>query len=87
MDTKPKKQIVILSESMTASFAKDVVTFLMFGGLMYFNHRVLSGNGWIDAMFIAMIFMYIATKNNSQVFSGTREEAIKWMQDKDEEDK
>lgn len=85
MDTKPKKEklVVILQESLLASIIKDVLAFGMFGGLMYFNHRVLSGNGWIDFVFILIVLMYTASKNLSTVYSGPKDGAIKWLQDKE----
>lgn len=84
METKPKKQIIILNESVVASVVKDAVSFLMFGGLMYFNHQVLNGNGWIDFVFILIVFLWLASRNSSQVFSGKREDAIKWLQDSEQ---
>lgn len=84
MSDKPKKLVVILQESVIASVIKDAVSFLMFGGLMYFNHRVLNGNGWIDFIFIVIVFLWLAGRNSSQVFSGKRDEAIKWLQDKEQ---
>jgi len=76
------KLVVILNESAIASVVKDAGTFLMFGGLMYFNHRVLNGNGWIDFVFILIVFMWLSTRNSSKVFSGKRTEAIKWLEEK-----
>lgn len=85
MDTKPKKEklVVILQESLLASIVKDIFTFGMFGGLLYFNHRVLSGNGWIDFVFILIVFMYLASKNLSTVYSGPKDGAIRWLQGKE----
>jgi hypothetical protein len=83
MENKPKTTIVILSESLIASWLKDIGSFLMFGGLMYFNHKVLDGNGWIDFLFIIFIFMWLTTLKSSQVFKGNKDDAVKWLQDKE----
>jgi len=82
MDKKQDKLVVILQESVIASLIKDAGTFLLFGGLMYFNHRVLAGNGWIDFVFILIVFMWLSSRNMSKVFTGPKSEAIKWLQDK-----
>jgi hypothetical protein len=82
MDKKQDKLVVILQESVIASLIKDAGTFLLFGGLMYFNHRVLAGNGWIDFVFILIVFMGLSGRNMSKVFTGPKSEAIKWLQDK-----
>lgn len=76
------KLVVIISESVVASVAKDVITFLMFSGLMYFNHKVLSGNGWIDAIFIVFVLMWLTSLKSSQIFRGKASDAIKWLQDR-----
>lgn len=82
MEESRYKLVVILKESVIGSILKDIVTFLMFGGLMYFNHKVLSGNGWIDFLFIIFVFMWLTTLKSGQVFKGSRSEAIKWLQEK-----
>lgn len=81
-DKKNNKLIIILSESVTASIIKDIVTFLMFGGLMYFNHTVLDGNGWIDFIFIVFVYMWLAGLKSGQVFKGSKSDAIQWLNDK-----
>jgi hypothetical protein len=80
---KKEKEIIILTESVIGSIIKDIVTFLMFGGLLYFNHKVLSGNGWIDFTFIVLIFMWLSTLKLSQVFKGNRADAIEWLKYKE----
>lgn len=82
MDSKPDKLIIILNESVIASLIKDAVSFGLFFGLMYFNHRVLDGHVLIDLVFIVIVFLWIASRSTSKVFSGKRDDAIKWLQDK-----
>ncbi len=82
MESKPQKLIVILSESVTASLVKDAGTFLLFGGLMYFNHRVLSGNGWLDFLFILIVILWLSSRNLSTVYRGDKTGAVKWLEDK-----
>jgi hypothetical protein len=81
-DKKQEKLVVILKESVVASLIKDAGTFLLFGGLMYFNHKVLSGNGWIDAIFILIVIIWLSSLNLSTVYKGNVEGAIKWLGDK-----
>ena len=46
MMSKNNNEVVIINESVVGSIVKDLVTFSMFAGLLYFNHKVLSGNAW-----------------------------------------
>lgn len=80
MQDKPEKLVVIVQESVIASLIKDAGTFLLFGGLLYFNHRVLAGNGWIDFVFILIVFMWLAGRSTSKVFTGSKADAIKWLE-------
>jgi len=82
MEEKEKKLIVILNESVIGSLLKDAGSFILFGGLMLFNHTYLSGNGWIDAIFILIVILWLSTRNSARVFSGSKEDAIKWLQEK-----
>lgn len=82
MDKKQEKLIVILNESVVASVIKDAGTFLLFGGMLWFNHAYLAGNGWLDAIFVLIVVLWLAGRKSSQVFSGKKEDAIKWLQDK-----
>lgn len=83
MTQKPKKLIVILQESVASSLVKDAGTFLMFGGLMYFNHRILDGHVLIDLVFIGIVFMWLAGRNHNTVYKGSKAGAVKWLQSKD----
>jgi len=82
MEKKQEKLVIILQESVVGSIIKDAVTFLMFGGLMYFNHKVLDGNGWIDAIFILFVLMWLQGLKSGRAFSGNCEDAIKWLENK-----
>lgn len=82
MEESKYKLVVILNESVAGSVIKDAGTFLLFGGLMYFNHAVLSGNGWIDFTFIVLVFLWLSTLKSKQVFHGSTSEAIKWLKEK-----
>lgn len=84
MENKPQKLIVILQESVAASLIKDAGTFLLFGGLMYFNHRVLAGNGWLDFLFIMIVILWLSSRNLSTVYKGDKEGAIKWLKGDDD---
>ncbi len=57
--SKPEKYVIVIQESVIASVVKDAATFIMFAGLLTFNHKVLNGNGWIDAMFIMFVCLWL----------------------------
>lgn len=76
------KTIIILHEKIIESIIKDIVTFIMFAGLLYFNHRALSGSTVIDVLFILMIIAFIQSKGSKKMFFGTPQEAIKFLEKK-----
>lgn len=80
---KQEKYAVVVQESVVGSIIKDIVTFGMFAGLMYFNHQVLSGNGWIDMAFIMFVFLWLLGRSSKNVFKGTIKDAIKWLESKE----
>lgn len=81
MDSQ-NKTIIILHEKVLESIIKDVVTFIMFASLMYFNHKALSGATVIDVLFIFLVIIFIKAKSNSRLFCGTPQEAIKFLEEK-----
>lgn len=78
MDNDKIKYIVI-NESVIGSIIKDVVTFLMFAGLLLFNHWFLSGSTVIDVMFIVLTLGFLAGKRSKTRFEGTKEEVIEYL--------
>lgn len=78
---KVEKEVIILNESAVASVIKDLVTFIMFAGVMWFNHAYLGGNWLVDVVFIIFIFMWLSSLKLSQVFKGNRAEAITWLKE------
>lgn len=76
---KNEKTYIVLSESVIDSVIKDVFTFLMFAGLLYFNHKILSGSTVVDILFILLVLMFLAAKRSKWCFEGSREEAIKFL--------
>lgn len=83
METKKQeKYAVVIQESIAAAVVKDAVTFIMFAGLLYFNHSVLSGAWWIDLAFILFVFLWLSAKNSKSVFKGNVKDAIKWLESK-----
>lgn len=81
---KNKKTYIVLSESVAGSAIKDVFTFLIFAGLLYFNHKILSGSTVVDVLFILLVLMFLATKRSKRYFEGSREEAIKFLSESEE---
>jgi len=80
--SKPEKYVIVIQESVIASVVKDAATFIMFAGLLTFNHKVLSGNGWIDAIFIMFAFLWLLGRQSKYTFSGTVTSTIKWLEEK-----
>ena len=78
MDNDKTKYIVI-NESVVGSIIKEIVTFLMFAGLLLFNHWFLGGSTVIDVMFIVLTLGFLAGKRSKTRFEGTREEVIKFL--------
>ncbi len=78
------KTIIILHEKVLESIIKDIVTFLMFAGLMYFNHKVLSGATVIDVLFIFLVIISIRSKGDPRVFYVTpqEQETMKYLKEK-----
>lgn len=76
---KNEKTYIVISESVTKSVIKDVFTFLMFAGLLYFNHKVLSGSTLIDVLFILLVLMFLTAKRGKRYFEGSKEETIKFL--------
>lgn len=78
--SKPQREVIILEESVPKSLLKDTFTFVMFAGLMYFNHAVLSGSTLIDVIFLLIVVMWLAGRASGRVFKGTPEDAAKWLE-------
>ena len=76
------QKIIVIHETIIESIIKDAVTFLMFAGLMYFNHKALSGATVIDVLFIFLVIIFIQAKGNPRLFYGTPQEAIKFLEEK-----
>lgn len=76
------KTVIILHEKIIESIIKDIVTFIMFASLMYFNHKVLSGSTVVDVLFIFLVIVFIQSKCSKKLFFGTPQEAIKFLKEK-----
>lgn len=73
---KNEKIIVIINESVIGSIVKDVFTFGMFAGLLWFNHAYLSGSTFIDFLFILCVILFLAGRSSKNIFRGNKAEAI-----------
>lgn len=80
MESKQEKLVVIVNESVIGGLVKDVGTFALFAGLLYFNHKVLSGSLLVDVLFILMVMFFLIGKSSRRVFKGSKQEAIKWLE-------
>ena len=83
MDNDKIKYIVI-NESVLGSIIKDIVTFLMFAGLLLFNHWFLGGSTIVDVMFIILTLGFLTGKHSKTRFEGTREEIINYLRNEEE---
>lgn len=81
MDNKNNNQVkyIVVHESTISSMFKDIFTFLMFAGLLLFNHQFLNGSTVIDILFIILVLLWLAGKRSKNYFTGTREEVIKYL--------
>jgi len=80
--SKEQKLVVIVHESVVVSLIKDFGTFLLFAGLLYFNHKYLDGNVLIDLLFIIVVIMALLGRVSTLVFAGNKKDAIKWLENK-----
>lgn len=74
-----KIKYIVINESVVGSVIKDIVTFLMFAGLLLFNHWLLGGSTVVDVMFIILTLGFLAGKHSKTRFEGTKEEVIKYL--------
>lgn len=74
-----KKLVIIMEESVFKSFIKDAMTFCLFAGLLWFNHRYLSGSLLIDMSFIILVILFLISRSSEAVFRGKPEEAINYI--------
>lgn len=81
MDNKNNNQVkyIVVHESTISSMFKDIFTFLMFAGLLLFNHQFLNGSTVIDILFIILVLLWLAGKKIKNYFTGTREEVIDYL--------
>lgn len=80
-----QRRIIIIRETTAQSIVKDIGSFVMFAGLLYFNHKVLAGSTLIDVIFIIMVLLVLASINSGHVYRGNTDGAIKFLQElKDE---
>ena len=80
------KEIIIIEENWLKSVIKDIFTFGVFAGLLYFNHAYLAGNWFIDVLFIICVLLFLLGRGSKSVHKfDSREEAIKWLAPKDKE--
>ena len=83
MDNDKTKYIVI-NESVIGSVIKDIVTFLMFAGLLLFNHHLLGGSTVVDVMFIILTLGFLAGKHSKTRFDGSMEEVIIYLRNEEQ---
>lgn len=76
------KEIMIIHESVLESVITDIVTFSVLFFCLYINYRYL-GNDWaIKVLLILLLFFFGYGHSDKNIYSGTREEAIKFLENK-----
>ena len=56
--------VVILQESVTKSLIKDLGTFILFAGLLLFNHQYLAGSTFVDFLFILIVILFLTARKS-----------------------
>lgn len=74
--------VVILQESVTKSLIKDLGTFILFAGLLLFNHQYLAGSTFVDFLFILIVILFLTARKSSGVYNGDVKGAKKFLEDK-----
>lgn len=74
--------VVMLQESTIGSLIKDLGTFLVFSGLLWFNHRYLAGSTFVDFLFIVIAILLLTMRKSSKVYNGDVAGAKKFLEDK-----
>lgn len=81
MDIKTKEYVVLQKASPVVSVLEDIFSFGGFILVLWFNHRYLSGNGWIDFLFIILWISNVAGMQSRRHHKfKTPDEAIKWLE-------
>ena len=83
MNERQEKLVVVIEESAVGSVIKDVFTFGMFGGLLWFNHQYLAGHILVDMLFIIIVMLFLSARASNSVFKGKPKDAIKYLTDKE----
>lgn len=80
MSKQNKNTVIVMNENVFASIAKDIVTFGMFAGLLWFNHAYLSGSALVDAMFIIIVIIILTGRASGSVHKFySNQEAINYL--------
>lgn len=80
------KEVIIVEESLARAIIKDVTAFGMFAALLYFNHAYLSGNLFIDVLFISCVLLFLIGRSSKSAHRfKSYEEAVNYLTPKDKE--
>jgi hypothetical protein len=76
-----EKPILIIKKPNTfLSLVEDVFTFGGWIALLWFNHMVLDGNGWLDFLFVILWLMTVGQAQSHRVKRfATSMEAVEWL--------
>lgn len=78
-----KEYIVIKKPSFIVSIAEDIFSFGGFIAVLWFNHRYLAGNSWLDFLFIILWISTVAGMQSRRYHKFTDPaDAIKYLEGK-----
>ena len=78
-----KEYIVIHKPSFVVSLLEDIFSFGGFVLVLWFNHRYLNGNGWLDALFVILWISTVAGMQSRRYHQFTNiADAIKYLEGK-----
>lgn len=81
MDSKTKEYVVIKKPGFVVSLLEDIFSFGGFVLVLWFNHRYLAGNGWIDFLFIILWISMVTGMQSRRYHKFTDpKEAIKYLE-------
>lgn len=82
MTDRKRSEIIVVSDGFWVGVIGDIIMYGLMCGLLWFNHRYLSGSGFLDIVFVLIIIMAVTSKFSSLRHDfNSKEEAISWLKE------
>lgn len=81
---KNKREILYFRESALQSIISDTFMYAGMLGLMYFNHKVLSGSGFVDGIFILIMLLSGMSRTSKRYHRFTNWQELKEFVNKEQ---